>query len=135
MATQLPINGDTNGHSVNGNGTASTGTFSSKAGLARMLKGGVIMDVVNAEQVRPRSSATLCHHMIQVSSIEWRSLYQKAVSQFIATNEMSFRGLLKEFHDHEMVVSRKDAMGTEVLSVPFRREELETLLEELVGET
>ena len=47
---------------------------------------------------------------------------------------MSFRGLLKEFHDHEMVVSRKDAMGTEMLGVPFRREELETLLEELMGD-
>lgn len=67
------------------------------------------------------------------AAIEWRSLYQKAVSQFIATNEMSFRGLLKEFHDHEMIVSRKDALGTEMLSVPFRREELETLLEELMG--
>lgn len=69
------------------------------------------------------------------AAIEWRALYQKAVSQFIATNEMSFRGLLKEFHDHEMVVSRKDAVGTEMLGVPFRREELETLLEELVGDT
>lgn len=70
------------------------------------------------------------------AAIEWRALYQKAVSQFIATNEMSFRGLLKEFHDHEMVISRKDAMGTEMLGVPFRREELETLLEELmVGDT
>lgn len=30
----------------------STGTFAVKAGLAQMLKGGVIMDVVNAEQAR-----------------------------------------------------------------------------------
>ena len=37
----------------NGN-TAQDGenNFAVKAGLARMLKGGVIMDVVNAEQVR-----------------------------------------------------------------------------------
>lgn len=68
------------------------------------------------------------------AAIEWRSLYQKSVSQFIATNEMSFRGLLKEFHDHEMVVSRKDAMGSEMLSVPFRKEDLVTLLEELSGD-
>lgn len=33
------------------NGAASN-TFTVKAGLAQMLKGGVIMDVVNAEQVR-----------------------------------------------------------------------------------
>lgn len=31
-----------------------------KTGLARMLKGGVIMDVVNAEQVRAPVSAMLC---------------------------------------------------------------------------
>jgi hypothetical protein len=45
MATELPT---TNGH------TAQDGenNFAVKAGLARMLKGGVIMDVVNAEQVR-----------------------------------------------------------------------------------
>jgi pyridoxal 5'-phosphate synthase pdxS subunit len=48
MATELPtlsngatLNGDSNG--VNSD--------SVKQGLARMLKGGVIMDVVNAEQV------------------------------------------------------------------------------------
>ncbi|KAF1933390.1 pyridoxine biosynthesis protein PDX1 [Didymella exigua CBS 183.55] len=45
MATELPT---TNGH------TAQDGenNFAVKAGLARMLKGGVIMDVVNAEQAR-----------------------------------------------------------------------------------
>merc|ERR1712205_68583 len=33
-------------------GATGTGTFSVKAGLAQMLKGGVIMDVVNPEQAR-----------------------------------------------------------------------------------
>lgn len=33
------------------NGVATTPNFTVKAGLAQMLKGGVIMDVVNAEQV------------------------------------------------------------------------------------
>ena len=47
-------NGDTNGHSAPSNGDSSA-PFSVKAGLAQMLKGGVIMDVVNAEQV-PRSA-------------------------------------------------------------------------------
>ncbi|KAF1998898.1 pyridoxine biosynthesis protein PDX1 [Amniculicola lignicola CBS 123094] len=45
MATELPTT----------NGTAAQdgeNTFAVKAGLARMLKGGVIMDVVNAEQAR-----------------------------------------------------------------------------------
>ena len=40
-----------NGGNANGNGNAIP-DFTVKAGLAQMLKGGVIMDVVNAEQVR-----------------------------------------------------------------------------------
>lgn len=44
MATELPT---TNGHGAQDGET----NFAVKAGLARMLKGGVIMDVVNAEQV------------------------------------------------------------------------------------
>lgn len=45
MATDLPT---TNGIAVDGD---SSNQQSVKEGLARMLKGGVIMDVVNAEQV------------------------------------------------------------------------------------
>ncbi|KAF2630223.1 vitamin B6 biosynthesis protein [Macroventuria anomochaeta] len=45
MATELPT---TNGH----NAQDGENNFAVKAGLARMLKGGVIMDVVNAEQAR-----------------------------------------------------------------------------------
>ena len=44
MATELPT---TNGHGAQDG----ENNFAVKAGLARMLKGGVIMDVVNAEQV------------------------------------------------------------------------------------
>ena len=43
------INGQSNGASANGQDGSNT--FGLKAGLAKMLKGGVIMDVVNAEQV------------------------------------------------------------------------------------
>jgi pyridoxal 5'-phosphate synthase pdxS subunit len=46
MATELPV--------VNSNGTSGDVdkiSFTVKSGLARMLQGGVIMDVVNAEQV------------------------------------------------------------------------------------
>ncbi|KAJ8111582.1 hypothetical protein OPT61_g5853 [Boeremia exigua] len=53
MATELPT---TNGHSAqNGDNN-----FAVKAGLARMLKGGVIMDVVNAEQARIAEEAGAC---------------------------------------------------------------------------
>ncbi|KAF2142862.1 uncharacterized protein K452DRAFT_226274 [Aplosporella prunicola CBS 121167] len=46
MASELPT---TNGH---GPQDGEANNFQVKAGLARMLKGGVIMDVVNAEQAR-----------------------------------------------------------------------------------
>lgn len=37
------------------------------------------------------------------------------------------------FHDHQMISSRKDALGTELLSVPFPKEELEAILEDLLS--
>jgi origin recognition complex subunit 2 len=66
--------------------------------------------------------------------VEYRVLYHKAVEEFVCTNEVAFRTLLKEFHDHQMIESRKDAMGTERLWVPFRQEELEGLAEDLAGD-
>lgn len=42
------------------NGTSSSPSFTVKAGLAQMLKGGVIMDVVNAEQARIAEEAGAC---------------------------------------------------------------------------
>ncbi|KAL9609881.1 MAG: hypothetical protein Q9167_005374 [Letrouitia subvulpina] len=64
--------------------------------------------------------------------VEYRALYRKVVEEFICSNEMGFRQLLKEFHDHQMIVSKRDVTGTEMLGVPFRREEMEAILEELV---
>src|SRR3954471_11229726 len=46
-----------NGHYNNG---VQTGTFAVKAGLAQMLKGGVIMDVVTAEHARIAQEAGAC---------------------------------------------------------------------------
>lgn len=66
------------------------------------------------------------------TGIEYRTLYQKVVEDFICTSEMAFRALLQEFHDHRMIVSRRDATGQEMLNVPFRREEMEAILEDLV---
>ncbi|KAI0023529.1 ORC2-domain-containing protein [Xylariomycetidae sp. FL0641] len=65
--------------------------------------------------------------------VEYRMLYQKAVEEFVCSSEMAFRTLLKEFHDHQIITSRKDVLGTELLSVPFRKEELEAILEDLVS--
>ncbi|KAF1957381.1 ORC2-domain-containing protein [Byssothecium circinans] len=66
--------------------------------------------------------------------VEYRTLYHKAVEEFVCSSEVGFRTLLKEFHDHQMIESRKDAMGTERLWVPFRQEELEGLVEDLSGD-
>jgi len=41
-------------------GTSTVGTFGVKSGLAQMLKGGVIMDVINAEQARIAEEAGAC---------------------------------------------------------------------------
>lgn len=49
MATELPVNNGNIGNT--GQNGSNDINFYAKAGLARMLQGGVIMDVVNAEQV------------------------------------------------------------------------------------
>ena len=64
--------------------------------------------------------------------IEYRLLYQKASEEFVASSDMNFRFLLKEFHDHQMITSRRDASGTELLCVPLGKEEMQAVLEDLV---
>ncbi|KAJ5317583.1 hypothetical protein PENANT_c038G05648 [Penicillium antarcticum] len=66
------------------------------------------------------------------TGIEFRQLYQKATEEFVASSEMMFRTLLKEFHDHQMITSRMDASGGEILGVPLSRDEMEGVLEDLV---
>ncbi|KAL2266466.1 hypothetical protein VTJ83DRAFT_5818 [Remersonia thermophila] len=66
-------------------------------------------------------------------AVEYRMVYNKAVEEFICSSEMAFRTLLKEFHDHQIITSSKDSLGTELLSLPFRKDELESILEELVS--
>ena len=64
--------------------------------------------------------------------IEFRMLYQKAAEEFIASSEMMFRTLLKEFHDHQMITSRIDTSGMEILGVPLSQPEMTGMLEDLV---
>ena len=66
------------------------------------------------------------------AGVEFRVLYHKAREELVCSTEHQFRTLLKEFYDHQMVESRRDALGTERLIVPFRTKELEGLLEDLV---
>ncbi|KAL1901579.1 Origin recognition complex subunit 2 [Ceratocystis pirilliformis] len=66
--------------------------------------------------------------------IEYRMLFNKAVEAFVCpSSEMAFRQLLKEFHDHQMITSTRDALGTELISTPFRREEMEAILEDIAS--
>lgn len=85
----------------------------------------------------PKSkNATPAKNVLSESSqgVEYRVLYHKAVEEFVCSSEVGFRTLLKEFHDHQMIESRKDGLGTERLWVPFRQEELEGLAEDLAGD-
>ncbi|KIW09498.1 uncharacterized protein PV09_00375 [Verruconis gallopava] len=66
------------------------------------------------------------------AGVEYRVLYHKAREELVCSTEHQFRTLLKEFYDHQMVESRRDALGAERLVVPFRKDDLEGLLEELV---
>ncbi|KAF8430058.1 origin recognition complex subunit 2-domain-containing protein [Tirmania nivea] len=68
----------------------------------------------------------------EMYGVEYKVLYQMGVEEFICSNDMAFRTLLKEFHDHQMVTSKKDVQGTEVLWAPFRKEELESILEDIM---
>lgn len=69
------------------------------------------------------------------AAIEWRTLFHKAAEEFISSSEMMFTTQLKEFYDHQMIVSKTDASGGELLGVPLSREEMEGVLEELVLES
>jgi len=66
------------------------------------------------------------------AGVEFRILYHKAREELVCSTEHQFRTLLKEFYDHQMIESRRDTLGIERLIVPFRTEELEGLLEDLV---
>lgn len=66
--------------------------------------------------------------------VEHRALYQKAVEEFICPSESTFRILLKEFHDHQMITTRVDSSGTEFLGIPLGREDMEGILADLVME-
>lgn len=66
------------------------------------------------------------------AGVEYRVLYHKAREELVCSTEHQLRTLLKEFYDHQMVESHRDTLGTERLMVPFKQEELESLLEDLI---
>ncbi|KAF3926082.1 hypothetical protein ABW20_dc0109858 [Dactylellina cionopaga] len=64
--------------------------------------------------------------------VAYRTLYQRGLEEFVCSSDLVFKTLLKEFYDHQMVTSRKDLQGSEVLWAPFRKEELESILEDIM---
>jgi len=80
----------------------------------------------------PASSTPASRAPPEEVCVEYRTLYQKASEEFICSSDMNFRFLLKEFHDHQMITSRRDPSGTEVLAVPLTKQEVEAVLEDLV---
>ncbi len=86
-------------------------------------------DALDEEERRPTKQV---YEAAEEVGVEYRILYQKASEEFICSSDMNFRFLLKEFHDHQMITSRRDASGTELLCVPLGREEMQAVLEDLV---
>lgn len=64
--------------------------------------------------------------------LEYRTLYSKCSEEFLASNDIMFRTLLKEFYDHQMIMSKKEHTGNEIIWAPFEKAVLERLLEDLV---
>jgi pyridoxal 5'-phosphate synthase pdxS subunit len=90
------------GNDVAGNGTnnGATGTDVVKAGLARMLKGGVIMDVVDAEQAKIAEDAGACAVM--------------ALERIPA--EIRKAGGVARMSDPEMIIGIQDAVSIPVMA-------------------
>ena len=71
----------------------------------------------------------------ELRGIDSRTLYSLAEGELLCSSEMAFRGLLREFVDHAMVVVKKEGGavgGGEVLGIDMTKEELEGVLEDLV---
>jgi origin recognition complex subunit 2 len=100
--------------------------------LYRLLLTEVITVIDDGHQSDDERAADSGGRSAEEHGIEFRLLYQKATEEFIASSEMMFRTLLKEFHDHQMITSRMDPSGMEILGVPLSRDEMEGVLEDLV---
>lgn len=64
--------------------------------------------------------------------MEFKQLYRKCVEEFIVSNEVNCRTMLTEFLEHKMAISSKDQTGAEIVYIPFTRDHLATILDDLV---
>ncbi len=63
-------------------------------------------------------------------AIVFRDFYEFCVNEFIVSNEISFRTVLREFVEHKMCSLTQDIAGTEILYIPFTVNEMEKILED-----
>lgn len=100
--------------------------------VAEQLAAAALEDGVEANEIDDNPGLQEKGGPDGAAGVEFRVLYHKAREELVCSTEHQFRTLLKEFYDHQMVESRRDTLGIERLIVPFRTEELEGLLEDLV---
>lgn len=61
------------------------------------------------------------------SGIEFKTLYNACLENFITSNEINFRTVLREFVEHKMCSLMNDESGTEKVFIPFTIDEMEKL--------
>ncbi|SCU83935.1 LAMI_0C05424g1_1 [Lachancea mirantina] len=64
--------------------------------------------------------------------IEFKQFYHMCAAEFIASNEISLRTMLREFIEHKMTVISKDRSGVESIYVPYTFAEMEALLRDVL---
>lgn len=90
------------------------------------------LDGAGPAKFKSRQAARARPGRDELPVISYKLLYSKAVEEFLCSSEMAFRGLLKEFVDHQMVAIRRDMSGQEAIGIDMRRDELEGVLEDLM---
>jgi origin recognition complex subunit 2 len=70
---------------------------------------------------------------LQRHAVSYEIVFNAARTDFIATNDTSFRALLAEFRDHGLVLTLANG-GGESLWIPLRVEELRRIVTSLAGE-
>lgn len=63
-------------------------------------------------------------------SIQLRDFYELCISEFIISNDISFRTILGEFSEHKMCTLSRDSTGVEMIYIGFSIDELEKLLDQ-----
>lgn len=77
--------------------------------------------------VNGKSEGTSAKKSRPVFGLEFKALSTRCANEFIASNDISLRTMLKEFIDHKMISATKNSGGSELLWVPYNYSELQKL--------